>query len=98
MAFLATMVLAASTTCSAFVFSGSSLNGVASRASVSDGVAAPPMLMRRVAFAPTMKRSAAERDVLELDGTVLESLRGADFRVSLDDTDQVCDQCPTWMP
>ena len=42
----------------------------------------------RRAPAPVLKRSAEERDVLELEGTVTESLRGASFRVQLDETDQ----------
>ena len=36
-----------------------------------------------------MKRDAADKDMLELDGIVLESLRGASFRVQLQDSDQV---------
>jgi len=38
---------------------------------------------------PMLKRSAEERDMIELEGTVLESMRGANFRVQLDETDQV---------
>ena len=30
-----------------------------------------------------------KKDVLELEGTVLEALKGANFRVQIDDTDQV---------
>uniref|UniRef100_A0A7S2IMN9 Translation initiation factor IF-1, chloroplastic n=1 Tax=Haptolina brevifila TaxID=156173 RepID=A0A7S2IMN9_9EUKA len=37
---------------------------------------------------PVLKRSAEERDVLELEGTVTEAMRGADFRVQIDDINQ----------
>ena len=42
--------------------------------------------LHRVAAPITMKQ---KKDVLELEGVVLESLPNANFRVQLDDTDQV---------
>ena len=45
---------------------------------------------RRGALAAVqMKQTAEEKDVLEIDGTVLEALRGAGFRVQLVDSEQV---------
>ena len=38
---------------------------------------------------PIVMQKKSKKDVLELDGVVLESLPNATFRVQLDDTDQV---------
>ena len=68
------------------------------------GVARSPPLSVTSVGAPTrasalvMKRTAEERDVLELEGTVLESMRGANFRVQLHDTDQVTRPFPPRTP
>lgn len=68
---------------------------------VAAGPAAPLVLQRpgamAVSAAPVVHsacRAAAiamkeKKDVLELEGTVLEALKGANFRVQIDDTDQV---------
>lgn len=67
---------------------------------VAAGPAAPLVLQRpgamAVSAAPVHSacRAAAiamkeKKDVLELEGTVLEALKGANFRVQIDDTDQV---------
>ena len=77
---LALLVAACTPGCSAFGLAPHS--GIATRA-VAHGT--PPVARSGMAV---MKRSAAERDVLELEGTVLEAMRGADFRVKIDDIDQ----------
>ena len=66
--------------------------------------AAPPVLQRPGAVASASMPSVVlhsnlcrasaiamkeKKDVLELEGTVLEALKGANFRVQIDDTDQV---------
>merc|ERR1711988_610733 len=44
---------------------------------------------RRGALAAVQMKEKAQKDVLELDGIVLESLPNANFRVQLQDSDQV---------
>jgi len=43
----------------------------------------------RGALVAVQMKEKAQKDVLELDGIVLESLRGASFRVQIQDSDQV---------
>ena len=71
-------------------------------------VAAPGSLLARTTFAVTDRGAVAERgalsavrmkekvqkDVLELDGTVIESLPNANFRVQLNDSEQVREAPP----
>ena len=75
--------LAAASTCSAFMV-GSGIGLAAS----SPLAASPATSFVPRSSTPVLKRSAEERDFLELEGTVTEALRGADFRVQLDDIDQ----------
>ena len=67
--------------CSALVV-GPALSPVRASSPVVSGAAVPR------SRTPELKRSAEERDFLELEGTVVEALRGAEFRVQLDDIDQ----------
>lgn len=68
---------------SAFAVGGGSVNG-----------ALAPRVMAAASFAPPAAASRniimkEKKDVLELEGVVLEALKGANFRVQLDDSEQV---------
>ena len=76
-------LLAAASSCSALVF-GPGVGSGLRAASAATGLSTD-LSRARVAV---MKRTAEERDMLELEGTVVEALRGADFRVQIDDIDQ----------
>jgi translation initiation factor IF-1 len=86
------LLLAGASTCSAFAI------GVATPTAASLSLR-PGVLRGARAISPvTMKKqrggggasgATKKEDVLELDGVVLESLPNANFRVQLDDTDQV---------
>ena len=74
---LAVLLLALTSSCSALVV------GVTPTSQLSAASVSPRSLT------PVMKRSAEERDMLEMEGVVTESMRGANFRVVLDETEQV---------
>ena len=74
---LAVLLLALTSSCSALVV------GVTPMSQLSATSVSPRSLT------PVMKRSAEERDMLEMEGLVTESMRGANFRVVLDETEQV---------
>mmetsp|Transcript_33789 Transcript_33789/g.88928 ORF Transcript_33789/g.88928 Transcript_33789/m.88928 type:complete len:120 (-) Transcript_33789:354-713(-) len=73
---LLVLLLAMSSTCSALVVGAAPGAAVSATSSLRTST-------------PMLKRTAEERDMLELEGTVIESMRGANFRVQLDDTDQI---------
>lgn len=80
MMFRLLVFLATALSCSAWTMAPSLASGsqhLVQRSAASVAVAAPR------AASPVMRRTAEERDVLELEGTVLEAMRGADFRVQV---------------
>ena len=75
------LVLSSLSACSGFA-----LHAPATAHGVVAPMCASTIAVPRVAAAPLLKE---KKDVLELEGVVLEALPGANFRVQLDDTEQV---------
>lgn len=71
------------------VTSGASASTLVAGPALSPACAAVTAARTPLRASVVMKRDAADKDMLELDGIVLESLRGASFRVQLQDSDQV---------